>query len=131
MIILSLFMLLCMVINHLMVILFVIRIQICSITNHSSYHSNHANLSKFWKKHYIPKNIKVVGVGVEHEKFVKMVEKYFCYPTSAASIPLVEAPPSDNKIITGGSYHVDIPEMENAYVVLGLHSDGFISKSTP
>lgn len=119
-----------MVINRHMVILFDIRILICTLMNHSLSNRNHATLSKFWKKHYIPKNIKVVGVGVEHEKFVKMVEKYFCYPASAANIPLIEAPPSDNKIITGGSYHVDIPEMENAYVVLGLHSDGFISKST-
>ena len=71
----------------------------------------------------------MVGIGVDHEKFVTMIEKYFQYPASAASIPLVQAPPSDNKIITGGSYHVEIPEMENAYVVLGLHADGFISKS--
>ena len=89
---------------------------------------NHTILKNFWKKHYIPKNIKIVGIGVEHDQFVSLVNKYFNFPSSASSLSLPPLPPSDNSIIKGGSYHVEIPNMNTTYVVLGLHSDGFLSK---
>ena len=86
-------------------------------------------MTNFWKKHYIPKNLKVVGVGVNHDRFVQMVEKFFQFPESTINQAMPVMPPSGNEILTGGSYHLGIPQIPNVNIVLGFHSDGFVSKS--
>ena len=121
-------MLQCMVMNLLMVMLYDTRILTCISIQITSSSRNHSILKNFWKKHYIPKNIKVVGIGVEHDSFVSLVNKYFNYPASAAALTLPPLPPTDQSIVKGGSYHIEIPEMKNAYTVLGFHSGGFLSK---
>ena len=91
---------------------------------------NHSILKNFWRKHYVPKNLKIVGIGVDHERFVELVQKYFQFSSDVINQPLVTPPPSDNSIVKGGTFFVDNPNMNNALVVLGLHTNGFTSKST-
>ena len=65
---------------------------------------NHEILQGYWKKHFRPENMKIVGIGVEHEKFVQLVEKYFTYPSSQPVI-LPKTYSSTNEILKGGISH--------------------------
>ncbi|KAK8809248.1 hypothetical protein WA171_000832 [Blastocystis sp. BT1] len=94
------------------------------------YHNpnlNHEILQGYWKKHFRPENMKIVGIGVEHEKFVQLVEKYFTYPSSQPVI-LPKTYSSTNEILKGGQYHTDVNGMDQTQVNLGLHCDGWSSK---
>lgn len=90
---------------------------------------NHEILQGYWKKHFRPENMKIVGIGVEHEKFVQLVEKYFTYPSSQPVI-LPKTNSSTNEILKGGQYHTDVNGMDQTQVNLGLHCDGWSSKRT-
>lgn len=86
---------------------------------------NHAILSGYWKKHFIPSNMRVVGIGVNHEKFVELVSKYFTYSNTPSTI---ERQPGDDTIVKGGAFHCDVEGMDQVQVNLGLHCSGWTSK---
>lgn len=86
---------------------------------------NHAILSGYWKKHFVPSNMRVVGIGVNHDAFVELVSKYFTYPNTPSTI---ERPAGDDKIVVGGGYHCDVDGMDQVQVNLGLHCAGWTSK---
>ena len=88
-------------------------------------HRNHAILSGYWKKHFVPSNMRVVGIGVNHDAFVELVSKYFTYPNTPSTI---ERPAGDDKIVVGGGYHCDVDGMDQVQVNLGLHCAGWTSK---
>lgn len=72
--------------------------------------------------------MKIVGIGVEHEKFVQLVEKYFTYPSTSQHVILPKTYSSGNEILQGGAYHTDVNGMDQTQVNLGLHCDGWSSK---
>lgn len=86
---------------------------------------NHAILSGYWKKHFVPSNMRIVGIGVNHDEFVKLVSKYFTYSSAPSTI---QRPADDSKIVVGGSYHCDVEGMDQVQVNLGLHCAGWTSK---
>ena len=71
----------------------------------------------------------VVGIGVEHDKFVSMAEKYFNYPAQSTIVPIKRNYSSSNDILRGGSYHVDMDGMQLHQISLGLHCGGWQDKS--
>lgn len=86
--------------------------------------STQQTLTQFWKKHYTPSNICVVGVNVDHEQFTRLVDKHFVFQNTA---PVVH-PHYGNEIVKGGSYFVDFPAMDMTEVDLGFHTDGWLAK---
>lgn len=92
--------------------------------------STHDVLHGFWKKHFRPDNMVVVGISVDHESFVSMVEKYFQFSTQSSIItPFQHTYSNGDEILCGGQYHVNMEGMQFCQVELGLHCGGWEDKS--
>ena len=86
-------------------------------------HSNHTILRGFWQKHFTPSNLCIVGIGVQHDRFVDLVSRAFTF--SALSPAPSPAPAST---LRGGFSHGSETAMDMAMVCLGLHCGGWTSK---
>ncbi|CAL8077747.1 unnamed protein product [Calicophoron daubneyi] len=94
------------------------------------------DLVKFVTTYYKPERVVIAGVGVDHDAFVRSVEKAFTpfKPAVASESAATDAPESDGSIAqyTGGylkvernlaQYHAPMPEF--AHAALGFESCGY------
>ena len=93
--------------------------------------SDHSILRGFWQKHFTPSNLCIVGIGVQHQRFVDLVSRAFTFPatpTASATATASMSSMNSTSVLRGGFSHGSESAMDMAMVCLGLHCDGWTSK---